>query len=175
MQNIEDLLEAQKSRDPKITIAHNTISLAPYYWNYYFVSTLVPIAVSIYVLLRQNDEMINFFCILISIAFLIILVIHLRYYNTVVVNFSDKTIIVDPNSLMKFFVKRKIISFKDVSKFEVEINSNTGGWRPTHRRYIIALVLKNAENIKLLSSDKLSIAKQIEKSLYAVVSAQLTV
>jgi len=175
MQNIEDLLEAQKSKDPKITISHNTISLAPYYWNYYFISSLVPIAVVIYVLLRQNDEMINFFCVLILIASLIILVIHLRYCNIVVVSFSDKTIAVDPNLIMKFFVKRKTISFKDVRKFDVVTNSNTGGWSPTHRRYIIVLVLKKAERIELISSDKLSIAKQIEKSLYTVVSVQLTV
>jgi len=99
---------------------------------------------------------------LLSVVLLpIVLVVQLRYYNTVVINFSDKTVSIIPNLTLILFVKRRVIPFKDVKRFETISNSG----RPMYRRYIINLILKDSGKIKLISAGKYAVAKQIEEKL----------
>jgi hypothetical protein len=165
MGNIKNLFEDLDVKDPEIKTSDNVICLFPNYWNYSFVSIIICIVVSVYVLIRQNDEGLFFLFIIIILASLIILLIILRYYNTVVIDFSLKTILIKPNFILRLFIKKKNISFSDVRRFEIVSNRNIDGFRPVNRRHIITVILKNSDKIKLLSSDKYSTAEHLSKAL----------
>jgi cytochrome c biogenesis factor len=125
MQNFEQLFQELEIKDPKIKISNDIINLSPNYWNFSFLSTFFPILIAIYVytVLRSklNDE-INLLFLISFILLPIVLLTQLKYYNVIKINFSNKTILITPNLLLRLFVRKKNISFKDVKRFETMSN-----------------------------------------------------
>jgi hypothetical protein len=163
VKNPEQLIQELDIKDPKIKTSKDILSLSPNYWNFPFITNIICILLIIYIYFRshQMSEKTIFWSLLSVVLLPIVLVVQLRYYNTVVINFSDKTVSIIPNLTLILFVKRRVIPFKDVKRFETISNSG----RPMYRRYIINLILKDSGKIKLISAGKYAVAKQIEEKL----------
>ena len=167
MKDPEQLFQGLDIKGPKIKTSKDALSLFPNYLNFSFISTFIPILIVIYIFGRVNEinGVTNLYILVVIVLSPLILLMQLKYYNTVVINFSDKTVSVIPNFILRLFVKKKIISFSDVKRFETISNANIDGGRAMFRRYIITLILKDSEKIKLISAERYPVAKQIEEKL----------
>ena len=87
----------------------------------------------------------------------------LRYYNSIIIDDSDKIITVKPNMIFKAFLNDKMIKFEDVKKIDVISNIWLDGFWLSNRRYILLLILKNNQNLKLISTKEYDVANKLRK------------
>ncbi|MDB5221570.1 MAG: hypothetical protein JWN83_237 [Chitinophagaceae bacterium] len=52
-----------KSTDPKIIVNDSTIELIPFYGSFGFIINFIPLLASTYILVKQNELIVNLLCI----------------------------------------------------------------------------------------------------------------
>src|SRR5262245_23019700 len=175
MDNPEQVFGEPGIRDPKIEVSNNAICLKPNYWNFSFATAFLPIGFVVYLLVvigHKFDkatfwvDQTNLYVILAVISFPVILFLELRYYNTIIVNFVDRTISVIPSSILKPFLKHQLFLFREVDGIEPIRISGRIGWS---RSFAIGLILKNADEIKLLSTNDYIMAKEVSEKLSGIL------
>ena len=77
--------------------------------------------------------------------------------------------IIEPNILLRMVFKKKIIKFENIRSTTVTSNSNSTGYRIAYRRYYVTLRLKDAEELKLIGSNKDETAREIAESMNAIL------
>lgn len=155
--------------DPKIIFKSGTILIKPFYLNYSFIVNFVGIGILIYVLTLEDDYWISLGSyVLIGVASITMLG-QLRHFNTTHVDIKERVIKIFPNLFFWFFVKSKAIEFKGIKKIIVISNFKTSGYWIMNRRYYITVILKTGEEIKLISSNKESTAKEISETITAAL------
>lgn len=162
--NISKFLEI-KTIDPKILIKNGLICIKPYYLNYSFIMNFVSIALLIYVLILQNDSLINLVCYILMAIGTITMLLQLRHYNTTYIDIENKVVNIYPNLFFGLFVSHSIIKFKEINKITTVSNFNESGYWLLNRRYYITVILNKGEDIKLISSNKENIAKEISEMI----------
>ena len=173
MRYSEQIFQGLETRDPKIKIKGNIVSFYPNYLNYSFLSILgvVIFFLIIYFLYGHPEDFwvdkLNFYLILVIIFFPVILIMELKFYNTVVINFGEKTILIIPNLLLRLIKRKKKFPFSEIYRFEPMPILGITGLRlgVFERPFTIGVVLKNSDKIKLLSLDSYNIAKEISERL----------
>ncbi len=172
MNKSQDLLtqfQEIKTFDPKILIKNNIICLKPFYLNYSFVMNFVCIAILGYVFTRQNDSLLNLACLILFGLFIVLIITELRYYNTIYINIEKKIIIIEPNIILSFLKKKKIIKFEDIRTTTVLSNVSSTGFLLVNRRYYITLILNDTEKIKLIQSTKHDTALKISEKIFFIL------
>ncbi len=153
------------TNDPKIEFTKEVISLIPSYWNVPLVTSIAPILIFAIPIFAQNEVKYDLIFSVLIIALLFITAYQLTYYNTIIINKKNKTILVIPNLFLRPFFSKKIIHFEDVKTLKITTNTNTGGFTYIDKRYILTLVLKSSKKIKLISTCKSVYADTIRKQL----------
>jgi len=177
MENLEQVFQGLETKDPRLGFSKNTISFFPNYLNYSFITTFIPaiIFLPIYLSSDHKDDFwvdkTNLYFLIIIISLPLLLVMELKYYNTVVIDFNERIISVIPNLIFKPIKRKKVFSFTEINRFEPMPIVGLTGSRIRYRAFTIGLVLKNSDKIKLLSMDKYNIAKEISERLSSIVSS----
>jgi hypothetical protein len=173
MQNIKNLLEGLDTKDPKIKASDNIIGAFPNYWNYSFISIVFGFffGAIVYIFFIKKDDRIEPWFLIAIISLLLAMILELKYYNSIIINFSEKSISIIPNLILRPFIKKRIFFFKEVEKFEIMLNIGFFGSPTRYRRHIIGLVLKKSNEIKILSTDNYLIAKEITNRLTLILKS----
>ena len=112
-----------KSNDPKLKINDEDIILSPFYWNYSFITNLLPIAGASYIIAEQDDQQINVLCFLIIGGSIFLLIRELSYYNALTINTNSRTIRIRPSPLFRLIRKERIIELKGVRVIDFKSTS----------------------------------------------------
>jgi hypothetical protein len=149
---LDEELKEIDSVDPKIVLKDRNIILLPYYWYYSFIMNFVFIGGGIYTLSNLDDTLLSLALIL-SIGLIIILIFgKLLYSNTVSFKPHEKEVLVQTNWWLKSFRKNRTITFEEIKNISVSSNYDSGGFWRANRRWFIVLLLKDEDEIKIISS-----------------------
>jgi hypothetical protein len=161
----DDLIYDLKGKGIRIRTLENTFSLLPNYMHYSFISTFIPVLIACYVHIvgTQSSWKISLGTLIIGSLTPIILFFQLKYFNTVSINYLNNSLSVIPNPILRVFYRKKIIPFGLIRRFEKESSKFIDGFAT--RGYIIVLVLKDNDKVKLIGVYNYSKAKQIEEFL----------
>ena len=177
MENLEQVFQGLETTDPKIRFSKKTISFIPNYLNYSFITTFIPVIIFLPIYLSSDHkddfwvDKTNLYFLIILISFPLLLVMELKHYNTVVIDFDKRIISVIPNLILRPIKKKREFLFTEINRFEPMPIVGLTGLRIRNRAFTIGLVLKNSDKIKLLSMDRYNIAKEIAERLSSIVSS----
>jgi hypothetical protein len=180
MENPEQVFRGLETTDPKIKFSKNTISFFPNYLNYSFITTFIPVIIFLPIYLSSDHkddfwvDKTNLYFLIIVISFPLLLIMELKYYNTVIIDFDERIISVIPNLILKPIKRKRVFSFTEITRFEPMSIVGLTGLRIRYRAFTIGLVLKNSDKIKLLSMDRYNIAMEIAERLSSIVSSNKT-
>lgn len=155
-----------QSKDPAVKVTGNNILIKPYYLNYRFASGVALIGVIVYALLAFDlDMLFTVIFVLLLIVSVIQTSIELKRYNTIIIDLAKKDLTACPNFFYRPFHSRSKWNFSEISRAYSVSNYYSGGFWLEYRRYYLVLVLKNGEEIKLLSSNKEDVAADITEKM----------
>lgn len=157
-----------KSIDPKIYIQKKEILIKPFYFNYAFLINFFPIALLIFVPKSNLERYI--LCYALILVGLGNIFSQLQYYNTILIDVEKNLIYINPNLFWKPFIKQKILNFNSIKKISTVSNVTSSDARYFAYRYFIVASLDEGEDLKLISSNKETIAKEISKLITSVLS-----
>ena len=158
-----------KTFDPIVKVKKGIINISPFYFNYPFVKNFIGIFIFIYILVKQNDSILNLICYISIGMFFILIITVLKYYNTIIIDIKEKKLIIKPNIFYSLIIKKEILKFEDIKKGYTVSNFNSTGFWGANRRYYIILLLKNKKEIKIVGSNKHEIASLISENISQIL------
>ena len=102
-------------------------------------------------------------------SFITFIITALKYYNTIYINLKEKIIIIKPNIILQFLIKRETIKFENIKTTTAVSNIDSTGFWGINRRYYITLILNGAEEIKLIGSNKKETASNIAETISTIL------
>ncbi len=152
------VFENIQDHDPKIKVGAEEIKILPFYWNYSFITNFFPLIVSIYVFTQTVELRIYIAFGLIAICTFYLIWLQLNLCNTIVIDTKQRKMFIEPNPILGKLKKHMIVPFTNIKT----ISFSSDGSRPSFRRYVIVITLKNTEKkIKLISTNKEDNAKKL--------------
>jgi hypothetical protein len=166
MNKTEELFAYLKSTKPKYYFVNcfnsKLIILKPLLLNFSFIANLLFLALILYALF-QDIETPVFLAFLLAFCFFLYLVYdQLRMYNTILMNLNESSITIHPHMLLRFYLKKRTLSFEDIAHFYY---NNPNYWEGDRRfnlylkdkkGFIIPLLEINNESEIILLKDKLN-------------------
>ncbi len=154
---IETILEID-SNDPKLSLDNRTLKISPFYWNYPFITSVLPIIILLPILIFANLTSLLYAIYLMLIICISSFVIwpHLRYCNTLYLDYDSGSLTIYPNHLLSFYKKKLKIDLSSIT----QINYSSLGFLQMDKRYLVCLITTDNKRIRLISSnDKKTIQK----------------
>ena len=158
-----------KTFDPRVKVENDIVHITPFYFNFPFYCNFIYIFISTYILIKQNDPMINLANYILIGSFITFIITALKYYNTIYINLKEKIIIIKPNIILQFLIKRETIKFENIKTTTAVSNIDSTGFWGINRRYYITLILNGAEEIKLIGSNKKETASNIAETISTIL------
>ncbi len=157
--HVQGIFNELKSDDPTIMFNNDNIELIPCYLNFSFVFNFILIPVFVLALTSEEGKFLGLLGILIS---LFNVGNFLRLNNKIIIDQRSKTIIIIPNFISKYFIKKfQKVNFKNIKSvaFENDVPSYV------FRRYVIVITLSTNQELRILSIGKKHTAEHITNAL----------
>lgn len=159
MEYSKKALEELQTTDPTIIFKNDIIQILPCYLNVSFIFNFILIPLFI---LALSSEEARYFGLLGILASLFNIGNFLRSNNKMIINQKEKNIIVIPNFISKYFIKKlQKIDFKNIKKVSVENDVPS----LVFRRYVIVITLSTSQELKIISIGKRNIAEIVANVL----------
>jgi hypothetical protein len=165
MEIIKKSFEHFTTNDPKIIINGENINIYPLYWNYSFISNLVPLPIFIFILIESNDfstDIMSLFGLTIS---LFTYFKQLNFYNSLTINLTESILIVTPNLFLRLITPRRKIDFKQIVNTFFESEKKWHG----PNRYIIKISIEGDHKISLISTRNEKTATELCSALNGIL------
>ena len=162
---IENSFQSFSPIELLIDVTNSIVTIKPFYWNYRFVSSLIIIPILIFPFTQDVSSFLTIVFIGLILGFLYLIWEDLRYFNTVLVDFHNKTISVIPNKVTGILKKRVVISFEQIDM----IKYSSIDFRKDTRKYSINIYLTNFKKLALISTREESDAVQLIKILKLLI------
>ena len=160
------LSDTKFKKNPKIIYEDGKIFITTSVLNYSFLTNFLPLIAGIFLLIIQNGILVNIKAWLLIIISLSLFISQAVYYNKIEIDLNLKLFEVKPNLFMRLLMRKiEIIHFNEIKTFEFEAD----GARIIYRRFLIRIILKSGEKIKLTNTKERENAELIIDYLKSLI------